>query len=150
MQARRLLCRVGTRLCAVPLEHVVETLRPLRVEPLAGAQDFVLGVAILRGTPVPVVDAARLLGAASSNPARFVSLRVGERSIALAVDAVEDVRVLGPAELAELPPLLREARAEVLEALGRLDADLLLVLRSASLVPASVWAQLDSAQPVAP
>lgn len=131
----------------------METLRPLPVEPLAGAPDFVLGVAILRGMPVPVVDAARLLGAASTTgtgPARFVSLRVGERSIALAVDAVEDVRVLGPAELAELPPLLREARAEVLEALGRLDADLLLVLRSAALVPANVWAQLDAPRPVAP
>ena len=146
MRAQTLLCRVGTRLCAVPLEHVVETLRPLPVEPLAGAPDFVLGVTLLRGEPAPVVDAARLLGASTGQPARFVALRVGERIVALAVDGVEDVRTLDEGTIRALPPLLRDARSDAVEALGRLDADLLLVLRSAALVPDAVWAQLATAR----
>lgn len=36
-------------------------MRPLPVAAVAGAPDFVAGVAIIRGDAVPVVDAARLL-----------------------------------------------------------------------------------------
>jgi purine-binding chemotaxis protein CheW len=124
-------------------------MRPLPIESLAGAPDFVLGVAILRGEPVPVVDAARLLGAARGDTTRFVALRVGERCVALAVDAVLDVQVLDASALASLPPLLRDAGAEVIEALGRLDAELLVALRSACLVPEETWSQLAAPQAAA-
>lgn len=61
MPQHALICRVRTWLCALPLAHVVETLRPLPVRGLAGAPSFVLGLALLRGQAVPVVDAAQLL-----------------------------------------------------------------------------------------
>ena len=43
-------------LAALPLEHVVETMRPLPVEPLGDAPRFILGLSIVRGEPIPVVD----------------------------------------------------------------------------------------------
>jgi hypothetical protein len=46
-----LLCRVDTRLCALPLATVLETLRRLSIEPLAGAPAFVLGRSVIRGAP---------------------------------------------------------------------------------------------------
>src|SRR5688572_15607941 len=61
-RAMWLICRVSTRVCALPLDAVVETMRPLVVEPVAGAPGFVSGLSIVRGEPIPVVDAARLLG----------------------------------------------------------------------------------------
>jgi purine-binding chemotaxis protein CheW len=61
-----LLCRVRERLCALPLAHVVETMRPLPIEPLGGMPGFVQGIAIIRGAPVPVVDAGALLGSAGA------------------------------------------------------------------------------------
>ncbi len=59
-----LLCRIAGRLCAVPLESVLETMRPGATEPLAEAPRFVLGLAIIRGEPMPVVDMGRLISEA--------------------------------------------------------------------------------------
>jgi len=124
---------------ALPLDDVVETMRPLPGEPLAGAPRFVRGISVIRGAPVPVVDAASLLGIGDSHAARLVTLRVGDRRVAVAVDAVLGIRALPPESLQELPPLLREAGSGVVEAIGVLDAELLLVLQSVRLVPESVW-----------
>src|SRR5205085_1730186 len=89
-----LLCRMGGRACALRIAQVVETMRPLPVEPVAGAPPFVLGVTLLRGAPAPVIDGGALLGSGRSQPTRFVTLRVGERRAVLAVEAVLGVRTL--------------------------------------------------------
>jgi purine-binding chemotaxis protein CheW len=135
-----LLCRSRARILALPLSRVAETMRPLPLEPLPGAPPFVTGVSVIRAAPVPVVDAALLLGGGDSHPRRLVTLTVGDRRVALAVDEVLGVRPLAAEALAELPPLLREAGSGVVEAIGTLDTELLLVLRSARLVPESVLA----------
>lgn len=145
---RLLVCRVGAKLCALPLSGVLETLRPLPAEPLAGAPDFVSGVALIRGRPTPVVDARRLLGGAvPAAPTRYVTLGFGAdaatpRVVALSVDAVLGVRELAEAELARVPALLQGQR-ELISALGALDAELLVVLEHARLLPESLWQQLE-------
>jgi purine-binding chemotaxis protein CheW len=149
---RFLLCRIGTALGALALSDVREIMRPLPVEPLMSPPSFVLGLALIRGMPTPVIDAARLLGAhavpsSASGPSpfgRFVSLKVGERTAALAVDAVLDIRAIGAALLADIPPLLRATEAGLVSTLGALDARLLLVLEAARLVPESVWSMIEA------
>ena len=142
------VCRVGSLLCALSVEHVSEIMRPLGVAPLAGMPSYVSGVSIIRGVPTPVVDAARLLGVQALPVAsRFLALRIGLRRAALAVDAVVGVRPLTPEGFEDLPPLLGEANQEVIEGIGTLDAELLLVLRHARMIPASVWGVLDGADP---
>jgi purine-binding chemotaxis protein CheW len=140
-----LVCRVATRICALPLDAVIETMRPLPVEPIAGAPAFIAGLAIIRGAPVPVVDAARLLGAGGGRPGRFVTLRVAPRTVALAVDAVLGVRALPADRLSALPPLAGAVAAEVVAAVGMLDARLLVVLEAARLVPDAVFALVERA-----
>src|SRR5271154_5794476 len=106
-----LLCRIGSRIGALALRDVRETMRPLPIEPLTGMPAFVLGVAIVRGFPAPIVDAVRLLNPSvststpsiSSPSARFVSLRLGERTAVLAVDAVLHIRSLAAGILADIP-----------------------------------------------
>ncbi len=141
-----IVCRVGSVLCALPVEYVSETMRPLTVEALAGAPSFVSGVSIVRGIPTPVVDATRMLGLAGPpRTSRFVALRIGVRQVVIAVDAVLGVRSLSSRSLEELPPLLRDASSDMIEGIGTLDADLLVVLHGAKIVPPSVWALLDGA-----
>jgi len=131
------LMRCGARLCSLPVACVAETLRPLPVEYLAGAPPFVQGAAVVRGMPVPVLDLAALLGSESpaASRGRFVLVRAGERSVALAVDAVLGVRA-APSGAASVPPLLAEARPEAVEALQHLDRELLFVLRAGGLAEA--------------
>jgi purine-binding chemotaxis protein CheW len=140
------LLRARELWCAVPLASVVETMRPLPVEPIAEQPPFMLGMSVARGALVPVVDLRRLVGAPpASAPERFVTLRVDDRVCAVAVDEVAGVRRLGPEVLAGLPPLLRDAGEAFVEALGVLDRRLLMVLRAGRIVPPEVWASAELA-----
>jgi purine-binding chemotaxis protein CheW len=149
-QTRALLVSVDGRACALPLAHLIETMRWLPVEPMADGPDFVRGIAIIRGSGVPVVDLGTLLGTGGGEArARLLTVRTGEQCVALAVD-----RVLGFVDLAtlsaqEMPPLLREAKPDLVRAIGVLDERLLVVLGAARLLPESTWAALEAAGPSA-
>src|SRR5438105_299934 len=84
-----LVCTAGSQLCALPVRHVVETMRMLPLEQLAGAPSYVRGLSVIRGSPVPVVDAAALLFDQRGAPCeRLVVLRTRTRTIALGTKAV--------------------------------------------------------------
>lgn len=141
---RFLLCRIGSSVGALALKDVREIMRPLPIEPIRAMPAFVLGLAIVRGMPTPVIDAGRLLSPVTlASPTRFVSLKVGERTVALAVDAVLEVRAIAAGILTDIPPLLRQAEADIVSAVGALDAKLLRVLETARVVPESIWGAID-------
>jgi purine-binding chemotaxis protein CheW len=134
-----LIARVGTLACAIPVELVVETMRPLPVEPLGHRAEYVRGVAVIRGAPTIVIDAALLFGQASKTSAgarsRFVVVRTAATKAALFVDSVSEVRAIAQAELAALPPLARAARSDVIAAIAAVDSKLVVVLEATKLVP---------------
>jgi purine-binding chemotaxis protein CheW len=133
--------RVASRICALPVSHVEETMRPPRVEPLPETPSFVTGASIVRGVPTPVVDLGDFLsGERLPAPRRAITVKIdGGRRVALLVSEVLGVRGSDEVFLADMPPLLREAAQEVLSTLGRLDGRLLTVLRLGRLVPEPVW-----------
>jgi purine-binding chemotaxis protein CheW len=140
-----LLCRVGSHLCALPVEHVIETMRALPVVRLAGIPDFILGLSLIRGSQVPVVDAGQLVGAAGHGQlARFVTIKINERCVALAVDSVVGVRILPSDALRLLDPLLGITGAGAVAAIGTLDAELLVVLQNARIVPRAAWQSIEA------
>jgi purine-binding chemotaxis protein CheW len=140
---RWLLCSAGLGRCALPLDHVIEIMRMLPIERVAAAPAFILGLSIIRGRPLPVVDLGMLLGETAGDPARLVAVTLGGRPVALAVDAVSGVRSIDPARLSDLPPLLRDAASEAVIAIGTLDAELLFLLQAGRLVSESVFERLD-------
>lgn len=142
--SQSLVCRVGTRLCAIPLTHVIEIMRPLPIEAFSGPPSFVAGLSIVRGKPVPVVDVARLLGDTQTSAGRFVTLRAQDRCVGLAVEGVLGVFALKDVAIGDLPPLLRDAGAEAISAMGVLDEELLLVLSHARIVPEGLLEALDT------
>ena len=149
MRGTMLITRVGEIACGFPIEHVVETMRPLPVEPIgrgegdAQAPAPIEGVAMIRGAAVPVVDVRKLLGATGGRATRFVVVRAAARRIALAVDAVIDVAAIDPDVVAQLPPLLDGARRDGVSAIGARDDQLLVVLDAARVVPEDSWRALD-------
>jgi purine-binding chemotaxis protein CheW len=144
---RCVTCRVGARVIALPIEHVVETMRPLPAEPIAGMPPFVTGVAVVRGVATPVIDAARMTGTVSSVPVgRFVAVRVGERRAVVAVDAVLGIQALPIDSFERLLSQAGAAGSGAIEGIGSLDSELLLVLRCAKIVPAAVWDAIDGAE----
>lgn len=109
-------------------------MRPLPLEPIADAHETVLGVAVIRSSPTVVVDLARVLGADSAPPTRFVTIRTGPRTVALAVEEVVGVETLADDALHALPPLLATSSSAVVS-LGNVDRDLLVVLEASKLAP---------------
>jgi purine-binding chemotaxis protein CheW len=140
------LVRSGNLFCALPLESVIETLRSPPITAIAGAPEWVQGVAVIRGATVVVVDLGIMLGASSAEveQPRLVTLRVGTRVIALAVESITGVREFDRTMLSEVPPLLLQAHPEVLTAIGLLDGELMLVLDGSRIVTAEELARLEN------
>jgi purine-binding chemotaxis protein CheW len=146
--SRSLVVRVQSGVCAVPLIHVLETMRPVPIEPIAGVPPFVRGVSIIRGVLTPVVDLGAILGMPDVVAERFVTLRLGDRQVALSVGEVLGVRELQASRIQELPPLLRGASPDVVATLSTLDEEVLTVLQAGWELPDDVWQAL-AAQEVA-
>lgn len=140
-----LVCRANSWLCALPLNSVEETMRPLRCEPIAAMPAFMLGVSIIRGDLVPIVDAARVLGCAvPTHPGRIVTLKAGARRVGLAVESVVGIRVLARSSLDTAQPLLHQVSADIVSAVTTLDHELLYVLKGACIIPEPVWTAMAS------
>jgi purine-binding chemotaxis protein CheW len=100
---------------------------------------FISGLSLVRGAPLPVVNAAALTGQAAGPPTRFVTLQVGSRQVVLAVQEVVGIRAMPADPLHSMPPLLGGAQNEVVAAIGALDAEFLWLLDAARMVPAESW-----------
>ena len=136
-----LVVEMDSKCCAFSAADVVETMRPLDVESLPNMPPYVLGVAVIRSRPTPVVDLAWLLGGAKTQTvSRYVSIRVdGDRIVALAVPTVPELREVATGELTDLPPLFGHADEERIASLGKLDEKLLVVLNKGALLPPEIW-----------
>jgi purine-binding chemotaxis protein CheW len=128
-----LLCTAGSHRFALPIANVIETMRVLPVETVAGAPSFVRGLSVIHGAAVPVLDTARLFGAEAARYERLVTVRTGERTVAFAASAVLAVQSIDGSQPDELPPLLQDA--DTIGAVARLDEELVFFLRTARALP---------------
>ncbi|MEV6303610.1 chemotaxis protein CheW [Actinoplanes sp. NPDC051861] len=134
-----LVFRAGPLYCALPLDEIVETMRPLRTRPLAGTPPYVRGLTIMRGAPAPVIDVARLLTGVEGEIARYVAVQAGPGLVACAtgpVLGVQKIRVAPPEGPAALFTGVSKA---LIAAVGTVGTDPLLLLRSVGAVPDEVW-----------
>lgn len=95
---RYLLVQAGEDLCVLPLPRVRRIVRNLPVTPLPGTSPELKGLAEFGGEPLPVLDLARLVGAAPGaappHPLTVLSWAGAEGAgelVGLAVDAVIEV-----------------------------------------------------------
>jgi purine-binding chemotaxis protein CheW len=145
--ATSLVFRAGSVLCALRLDEVIETMRPLEVRPLAGTPTYVLGVTIMRGVPTPVVDVARLVGGEPAEICRFLAVRTEHGLVAFATGRVLGIRATTPDAMARHPALLGAASGRLVAGVGTIDAEPLLLLQSMRVLPDEVWAVAAGAVP---
>jgi purine-binding chemotaxis protein CheW len=119
--------------CALPAEHVVETMRMLPIVPVDNMPAFTRGVALIRGASVPVIDLALLLGRPAAAPSRLITVQAGGRTAALAVDDVRGLSRLDRERFEERPSVLSEGATPFVRALAATDQALHLVLDAARL-----------------
>ncbi|MCW8133314.1 MAG: chemotaxis protein CheW [Planctomycetota bacterium] len=141
-----LLVKAGAWVCAIPIRHVLETMRPLEVSSLRETADYLLGLAMIRGKPTPVVSLDALLEKSGQAPhGRFVSLTIDQQRVALGVQEVMGVFPIDLAAFERLPPLL-EGADERFEAVGAKDRRLLAVLKPMKLLSEQDWNALRAAR----
>lgn len=107
-----LVVRIGANLHAMPIGVIEEILPALPIEAIPQCPPFVRGVVFVRGTLIPVLDAAERLGLRDHvRPLEphIVCLRVGSRLVGLEVDEAVDLIDL---------PLGYELPVEVINARG--------------------------------
>jgi purine-binding chemotaxis protein CheW len=138
-----LLCRAGSHHFALPMQQVIEIMRMLPIEAVAGCPPIVRGLSVIRGAPIPVIDAALLFDGQPGQCGRLVTVRTGKRTIALATQAVVGVWETADSELDDLPPLL--GNAEVIAGLKTLDQQLVFLLHVARVIPDDILVHLNSA-----
>lgn len=153
-----LICRSAGYRCALPLDSITEIMRPLPLEripdsPTDGAPrlpPFLLGASVVRGALMPVISLARLLGT-DTEPKRYVSIKLGRRAAALAVDEVDGIRQLdcldGLGNM-ELSPLLHALEDSAIGIIATLDSELLLVLQATRLIPEDLWLAITAQAPL--
>jgi purine-binding chemotaxis protein CheW len=131
--------RAGSLLCALQLDEVIETMRPLATHSLAGTPAFVLGISILRGVPTPVIDVARLLGGGQAEVTRFVAVRTERGPVAFATGDVLGIRATVAGSGTQHDALLRSAPGGLVAGVARIGEEPLLLLQSMRVVPDEVW-----------
>lgn len=135
-----LLLHVGGLICAAPLAHLVEVLRPLPVVGVSSAPASVLGVAAYRGGSAPVIRLSLVLGLGDDAPiGRFVALRSLRGMVLLAVERIlgfADLEAPAPGGVSPLgvSPLLWDT--DVVTELGARDGSLVAVLNTFRLLDA--------------
>jgi purine-binding chemotaxis protein CheW len=140
-----LVFRAGSLRCALRLDEVIETMRPLPTRPLAGTPPFVLGISVLRGVPTPVIDVARLLDGGDAEVSRFIAVRTERGPTAFAIGDVLGIRSNVGDTGAQHPAVLASAPNRLVAGIGTVDAEPLLLLQSMRVVSDDVWAAAAAA-----
>jgi len=134
-----LVFRAGPLLCALRLDEVLETMRPMETLPLAGTPAFVLGISVLRGVPTPVLDVSRLLGGGPGEVQRYITVRTERGAVAMAAGEVIGIRPVHPETAGGHPALLGGASGRLVAGVDTVGAEPLLLLQSMRAVPDEVW-----------
>jgi len=112
-RAQWLVVSSGNAALGIPIEQVREVVRATGLTAVPGAPRIQAGIVNVRGAIVTVLDLHALrTGERAVTPGSIVLLQHGARSIGLAVDSVQEVRMALP-EAPEAP-----AHAKVLDAVA--------------------------------
>jgi len=134
-----LVFRAGPLLCALRLDEILETMRPMETLPLAGTPAFVLGISVLRGVPTPVLDVSRLLRGGPGEPRRYITVRTERGPVAMATGEVIGIRAVQPESAGGHPALLGGASSRLVAGVDTVGVEPLLLLQSMRAVPDEVW-----------
>jgi chemotaxis signal transduction protein len=152
MHTTFLLIRSSSLLSALPLASVREVVPFLQLQSFAGLPPEVLGLCILRGVAVPVVDLGTLLsGKPTERCGRLIHLWTGCSSVLLAAEELMGIHSLESSERHALPAWLLNSARSAVESVGQFqptlpavqNPELLLFLKPEKLLPQEVRAAIE-------
>jgi purine-binding chemotaxis protein CheW len=122
---------LGQEEYGVDILQVQEIKRLTEITRVPNAPVFVEGVINLRGNVIPVIDLHKrfnLTAAEVTEESRIVIVNVKDITVGITVDAVSEVITLEETAFAPPPPLVAGIEASFIEAIGKLEERLLILL----------------------
>lgn len=121
---------------ALPLENITCALRMAAVTPLLDAPPYIRGMINLHGESVPVEDLRQRFGGPAQNfnlDDRLLVMKVGQKSVALMVDGVDQVLAVSLRQMKDPP--VQSSRSHFLKAVFYRDDRPVMVLHADTLLP---------------
>jgi Chemotaxis signal transduction protein len=122
--------RLATEEFGLPITKVQEIIRMVSITKLPQAPSFMEGIINLRSRIIPIIDLRKRFGLAvteHNDDTRIIVVEVNGQTIGVVVDAVTEVVRLPEANV-EPPPPAFVLDAKYIEAVGKLDERLLILL----------------------
>lgn len=116
---------------AFPITQLQEIQRMLSITPLPKVPNFVLGIANLRGTVIPVIDLRIKIGIDAkpfTKEARIMVINSEGKMVGVVVDSVKGVIRIDPLQLEPPPPLISNLQSDSIKAVVNFENRLILLL----------------------
>jgi purine-binding chemotaxis protein CheW len=136
--ALHVVFRVADSEYVLPADLVLQMESYTGATHVPGAPPYVAGIVQVRGRVVPVVDLRRLFGAAAAGAIaldhRIVVGRLGERVVALLVDAAREVIKIAPSQLKPPPPILNYQAQGFIKAVAQVGTRVMMLVDFAAVI----------------
>ncbi|HVP19210.1 MAG TPA: chemotaxis protein CheW [Spirochaetia bacterium] len=124
---------LGTGRYCVPVDEVIQILRPDGILPVPKAPPFVAGAITLRGDVIPVVNLTSRLSrdadsGTSASRARIIIIRAGSRMCGLSVDEVREIVDIDETKIQEDPTGALGTHADFILGVAQQGQSLLAIL----------------------
>lgn len=124
--------RLGAEIYGVGIMHVQEIILIGPVTPMPSVPDYIRGLTNLRGHVIPIIDLAKRFGLEvkpDTAASRIVVLNVGDKTMGVVVDAVEEVLRLRASQIEPVAQGFSGVGREFVDGLAKLEDCLVIQLR---------------------
>ncbi len=121
--------RISEQTFGIPIDRVVEIIKPQKVFSIPGLPDFLSGVMSLRGSVIPIIDLRkRFCVDPSGKKERIIVARFGKEKIGFLVDEIREILGLSSGEIFPPPSFFKGFRTEYVSGLGRKVDSIIILL----------------------
>jgi len=120
--------RIADENFGIPIERVVEIIKPQKLFTVPFLPDFLSGVMSVRGIIIPLMDLRRRFGVQpTGKKERVILVRFETEKIGFLVDEMKEILMLTPQEISSPPAVFRGFRTEYMTGLGKKN-DMIIIL----------------------
>jgi len=140
MQDKYLTFLLNEESYAIPIQYILEIVGIQKITIVPDMVNYIKGVINLRGQVIPVVDVRLRFGMTGKDYDERTCImitKVGEVSIGLIVDTVEEVRDIAPEKIGQSPKIATAQSAEFIQGIARISDEVVIVLDVSKLLYAN-------------
>ncbi|MCL1946675.1 MAG: chemotaxis protein CheW [Chitinivibrionia bacterium] len=140
MQDKYLTFLLNKESYAIPIQYILEIVGIQKITVVPDMTNYIKGVINLRGQVIPVVDVRLRFGMTGKDYDERTCImitKIGEVSIGLIVDMVEEVRDISPDKIGASPKIATAQSAEFIQGIARIGDEVVIVLDVSKLLYAN-------------